>query len=444
MKSSKIQLNLYQVNQFAVFGFNSNYQQLEESQIYVKINYSILTGALLCLECDILVKCSELQFIANGLQLSALIIKSKDIIQLEKVNISYRFSCNSSSGIANQILKNIIQFSVNNVILTGYNDIVSSLNGYYSSKVDVDINIQLSQMYVCVDMATQRIGQTQKQIITSSVELQQCNLVCTDNQYYFYGLCQEIIQFSVLLSNDTVVCDHPFEFDNFSETCVCMFGYYLNDTVCVHVVSELSEITVNMQLLDSKLQAQIISSQIEMKQLIYNLEVEIQTTVSNISELIQSSYTNLQLDIINVNETLREQFNNLKTDVTQQFKLSSDQNTQTQSIINNFRGETSNELTRINAQINDNQLNIKNNFTQTNQKIDSVNTQINAVVTNNQFQTQIDLLKQQIQSISVSISQSMTNDQLIKIIKCIYYAGSYSGSSSSWYVSMMSQYGCAV
>ncbi|CAL6028293.1 Hypothetical_protein [Hexamita inflata] len=440
MKTSKIQLNLYQVNQFAVFGFNSNYQQLEESQIFVKINYSILTGALLCLECDIIVKHSDLQFIANGLQLSALIMKSKDTIQLENVNISYRFSCNSSSGIVNQIIKIITQFSINNVILTGHNDIVSSLNGYYSSKVDVDINIQISQMFVCVDIATQRIGQTQNLINISSVELKQCNLVCTENKYVIYGLCKEIMQFSVLLSNNTVVCEHPFEFDKFSETCVCMFGYYLNITNCVHVVSELSEITANMQLLDSKLQAQILTSQIEMKSLIFNLEVEIQTNISNLSDLVQGSYTNLDLDILNVNQTIHELFNDLKTDVTQQFKLSSDQNIMTYSIINNFRSETSNELTTIKAIINDNQqninnnfidlkqktsdnfsaintimnnnqLNIKNNFTQTNQKIDFVNTQINAVVTNSYFQTQIDLLKQQIQNISVSISQSMTSDQ---------------------------------
>ncbi|CAL5998299.1 Hypothetical_protein [Hexamita inflata] len=434
MKSSKIQLNLYQVNQFAVFGFNSNNQQLEESYISVKINYSILTGALLCLECDIFVKHSELQFIANGLQLSALIMKSKDIIQLENVNISYRFSCNSSSGIVNQILNNIIQFSINNVILTGYNDIISSLNGYYSSKVDVDINIQISQMFVCVDVATQRIGQTQNKIIISSVELQQCNLVCIDNQYVIYGLCKQIIQFSVILNNNTVACDHPFEFDNFSEICVCRFGYYLNITNCVNIVSELSKITANMQLLDSKLQAQIITSQVEMKSLIYNLEVEIQTTIQNLTDLVLGSYTKLELDILNVNETLHEKFNDHKTDVTHQFKLITDQNSMTQSIINTFRSETSDEFTIINALINDNQLkiknnfsdmkqqtsdnflalntlmdnnqlSIKNNFTQTNQKIDSVNTQINAVVTNTYFQTQIDFLKQQIQNISVSLGQ---------------------------------------
>ncbi|CAL5978828.1 Hypothetical_protein [Hexamita inflata] len=486
MKTSKIQLNLYQVNQFAVFGFNSNYQQLEDSQIFVKINYSILTGALLCLECDIIVKHSELQFIANGMQLSALIMKSKDIIQLENVNISYRFSCNSSSGIANQILNNIVQFSINNIILTGYNDIVSSLNGYYSSKVDVDINIQISQMIVCVDMATQRIGQTQNLIIVSSVELQKCNLVCRNNQYVIYGLCKEIMQFSVLLSNNTVACNHPFEFDNYSETCVCMFGYFLNITNCVHVVSELSAITANMLLLDSKLQTQILTSQIEMKSLIYNLQLEIYANISNLSDFVQGSYTNLELDISNVNETLHERFNNLKTDITYQFKLSSDHNTMTQSFINNFRSETSNELTTIKAIINDNQeniknnftdlkqqssdnfsvlntiinnnqlnnnnnftqissqisnlnsnmkmnfdlvitdvyntnMNIKNNFTQTNQKIDSVNTQINAVVTNSHFQTQIDLLKQQIQNISVSISQSMTSDQY----RCLLSASTY-------------------
>ncbi|CAL6113949.1 Hypothetical_protein [Hexamita inflata] len=244
MKSTKMQLNMYQVNQFAVFGFNSNNQILEESEIFVQINYSILTGALLCLECDIVIKNSELQFIAKGLQLSGLILKSKDVIQIENVNISYRFSCNSSSGIVNQISNYIRTFSINNVILIGYNDIVSSLNGYLSSKVDVDINIQINIMNICVDTVTQRIGQTSNLVNVSSIEQYTCSYVCNNNKFVTYGLCQEMVQFSVLLSNNTVICDHPFEYDTFANTCVCKYGFYLNISVCVHVISEFSEIVV--------------------------------------------------------------------------------------------------------------------------------------------------------------------------------------------------------
>ncbi|CAL6006404.1 Growth_factor receptor cysteine-rich domain superfamily [Hexamita inflata] len=443
MKSSKIQLNLYQVNQFAVFGFNSNSQILEESEIFVKINYSILTGALLCLECDIVIKHSELQFIASGLQLSALIMKSKDIIQIECVNISYRFSCNSSSGIVNQILYDIDIFSIINLTLTGYNDIESTLNGYLSSKVDVDINIQINIMYVCVDVDTQRTGQTLNFVNVSSSEFHTCTQVCSEDQYVTYGLCQNLLFLSTLLSNNTVICDHPFEYDYYSNTCVCKFGYYLNDTVCVHVISEFSQIVESVSLLDLKLEVAIQNTQIYME----SLQLELQSNIQNISNLVHNSYMNLKLDMTNINQTLNENLNDLQTNMTQQFKLSSDSNAITQVILNDFKSDTQNNFLLTKTLINDNQLNtknnftqtnsqisnlsaaiqnnfsqiitevyntnmnIKNNFTQTNQKIDSVNTQINAVVTNSYFQTQIDLLKQQISNISVSSNQSSTSSE---------------------------------
>ncbi|CAL5994184.1 Growth_factor receptor cysteine-rich domain superfamily [Hexamita inflata] len=481
MKSSKIYLNLYQVNQFAVFGFNSNYQILEESEIYVSINYSILTGALLCLECDIIIKQSNLKFLANGLQISALILKSKDIIQIENVNISYRFSCDSSSGIVNQILNDIITFLIDNVILTGYNDISSQYNGYLSSKVDVDIKIQINVMFICVDMATQRIGSTLNTINISSLELLQCNQVCDDYQFVIYGLCQEMIQFSVLLSNNTVICDHPFEFDQFSNTCVCKNGYYLNDTVCVNIISKVSLIITDMQLYDSKLQTEIYNTQIALKSLFNNLETEIQHNISNLFDIAVVSYTDLKQLIISTNNSLQENLNVLQSNVQLQFKLISDQNLISQAMITSFKSDTQNNFSAILTLLDNNQLNIKNNFTQTNflitnlntsmksnfdlvitdvqninlniknnftqtnQKIDTVNAQIGAVVTNSNFQTQIDLLKEQIQNISVSISQSMTSNQYRCLIMAAYI-GSFDArdnyASHQQYLFDMTYYGC--
>ncbi|CAL5978854.1 Hypothetical_protein [Hexamita inflata] len=477
MKSSKVKLNMYQVNQFAVFGFNSNYQTVEESVIYVRINYSILTGALLCLQCDIFIKQSELQFIANGLQLSALILKSKDIIQIENVTVSYRFSCNSSSGIANQIMYDVKIFQISNLILTGYNDIVSSLNGYFSSKVDVDVSIQLNTMKVCVDIVTQRVGQTLNIVKLSSVELLQCTQVCNENLYVMYGLCQEIVSFSTLLSNNTVICEYPFEYDSVSNSCVCSYGYYLNVTVCVHIISQLSLITTNMLLYDSNIQLQIINSQIELNSTIYNFELEIQANISNLSELVLGSYADLKQNIITTNELI--------TDITQQFRFVLDQNIATQTTIDSLKSEISSNFSVITTLMNKYQqdvnnnltvttskiinlntvmqasfdqvitdvkntnMNINNNFSQTNQNINSINAKMNAVVTNSMFQTQIDQLKQQIQNISVSISNSITSNQF-QCLMMAAWEGTYFSMKEPTndgiieYINYMAQYNCQV
>ncbi|CAL6089899.1 Hypothetical_protein [Hexamita inflata] len=471
---------------------------LIDSDIFVKINYSILTGALLCLECDIVIKHSDLQFIANGLQLSALILKSKETILIENTNISYRFSSNSSSGIVNQILNNIQAFSINNVVLTGYNDIQSALNGYLCSKVDVDIDILLNSMNICVDKQTQRVGQTQNLVQISNQESLQCIQVCNNNQYVTYGLCQQMIQFSTLLSNNTVMCIYPFEFNSILNECTCSQGYYLNITVCVNLVQELTQIISNMSILDLQMHSEITNVNIELKQMIYNLEDDIQSNISNLSEILVESYANLKQDINTTNGTLHENINSLRINFQQSLKQSNDLNSMTQTIIQNFRNESiynssvlNSKLNNINWLIDNNQMYIKSNFTQTqnqindlksliglsfdkvdttliqlksdisntnssinnlNNQVNTIKTQINSqndkintIVTYNQFQTQIDQLKQQIQSVSVSISQSMTSSQF-RCLMIAAYAGSTDYGSLNGlesYLGWMSEdYGC--
>ncbi|CAL5973517.1 Hypothetical_protein [Hexamita inflata] len=180
-----------------------------------------------------------------------------------------------------------------------------------------------------------------------------------------------------------------------------------------------------------------------MKSLFQNLELIIQTNISKLSNLVQDYHTDLQLDIVSVNETLHESLNNFRTNITQYFKLSSDQNTMTQYFINNLKNETSDKLSMINASINENQLNIKNNFTLTSQILDQVKSQINNVVTNSYFQTEINLLKQQMQNISSSVGQSMTNAQYRCIMIGLYYNNQYQSTGDVWkYGQTMSSQGC--
>ncbi|CAL6035049.1 Hypothetical_protein [Hexamita inflata] len=395
MQTSTLQLEMYQVHQFAVFGFNNFKQKTIDSEIFVKINYTVLTGALLCFECDIIVINTNLQFSARGLQLSALIFRSKDIIQLENVNISYRFSSNASSGIVNQILTNILQFTLNDIIIIGFNDIESQLNGYYFSRVESDFSIEQNQVVVCVDLETRRIGKTQKSIYITNQEVLQCNSVCQDNQYVTYGICQEQIKFSILLSNNTVICDFPFAYDQQSDSCICKYGYYLNISVCVNVIDYFSQIVINMSLVDKKLHGEIQSSSIELKSLFYNLEMEIQSNISNLSQLVFETYTDVKNDIQTTNFTLHSDITYIQNQMYLKFQQASEQNQQTQSIMNGFQNENQNKLNNLSSLINNVQADISNQFVTTQNQItdlksyvgtnfDQVDTSISAINSQNQ------------------------------------------------------------
>ncbi|CAL6081831.1 Hypothetical_protein [Hexamita inflata] len=181
------------------------------------------------------------------------------------------------------------------------------------------------------------------------------------------------------------------------------------------------------------------------------------------------SYTDLKQLIINTNGTLYDNLNDFQTDIQQQFLLVSNQNVMTQAIITSFKIDTTNNLSAITTLINNNQLSVKDNFFQTNSQITSVNTtiitninqvitdlqstniniinnfthtnaKINSLVTNNQFQTQIDLLKQQIQNISISVGQSMTSAQY----RCILLASYFCIGNWDYYLINMQNYGCPI
>ncbi|CAL5983933.1 Growth_factor receptor cysteine-rich domain superfamily [Hexamita inflata] len=338
MKSSKVQIDMYQVEQFAVFGFNSNNQYVQDSDIFVKINYSILTGALLCLQCDIVVKHSELQFIAKGLQLSALIMKSKDILQLDKVNISYRFSSNSSSGIINQIFYSMHTYVIDNLILTGFNDIISSYNGYFSSIVDADVTISLNNVQICVDSIVNRVGQVLKQVNITALEYFQCTSICPNNTFVTYGICQEQIKFSILLANNTVICDHPFEYDDQSNICICKNGYYLNITICVNIINQFSHIMTNITSLELKLQSQYPNIELLFQKLeheISNNITDLKTVMGTNFDQVDTALAGLKLDVVSANTS-----------------------------VNTLNSTMNIKFANMTSLINDNQLNIKNNFTQ--------------------------------------------------------------------------------
>ncbi|CAL6017798.1 Growth_factor receptor cysteine-rich domain superfamily [Hexamita inflata] len=217
----------------------------------------------------------------------------------------------------------------------------------------------------------ERVGIAEQSLNVIGTETKTCQYVCSGEEIVTFGICYNKIQFATTLENYTQICADPFNFDSLNNICVCQYGYYLNGSVCVNVINEFSEILLNISALDVKLHTEIQQTDFELKTIFYNLEKEILTNISNLSQFVFETYSDLKQDINTTNTTLHDTLNDLNTNMDLKFKLSSDQNIMTQSIINGFKTETlanfsvvNTKLGNLNSLITDNHLNVTKNFTQ--------------------------------------------------------------------------------
>ncbi|CAL6116348.1 Hypothetical_protein [Hexamita inflata] len=381
-KSSDIQLQMQQVSQFSVFGFNTQKQDIIDSDIFVTISYSILTGALICMQCNIDIQTSQLQFVAHGIQISALILKSIDTVQISKVNISFRFQSNFSSGIINQVNQSIAKFTISQSVLTGFNNFSSISNGYICSKLYVDITVEINSLSVCIEN-TSRFGFSSFIGSVTQSEIETC-AICKADNFVTYGLCQQQPQFSVLLLNSTVVCEHPFVFNDQMNVCECSYGFFLNNSFCVNVVQQLSITLKNNTIFENSMINEIQRTEMELKTTFVGLE---QLIMSNISDLVQIVNDNdflINNNIRSTNQTVHQNIIELRTENANEFS------TMTANIENKHILATTN-LVSVNttlknvldvqtALIVENQVNIKNGFIVLKDQVSDFRTNISSVL----------------------------------------------------------------
>ncbi|CAL6053739.1 Hypothetical_protein [Hexamita inflata] len=350
---------MQQVSQFSVFGFNTLKQDIIDSDIFVMINYSILTGALICMQCNIDIKKSQLEFIAHGIQISALILQSIKIVQITHVNISFRFKSNFSSAIVNSVNQTLTSFKIAQSIITGFNYQFSISNGYICSKMYVDVHIEMASLSVCIENMA-KFGTSSFTATQTELETVICANICKIPNYYItYGLCQQQPYFSTILSNETVICQHPFVFNDQNNLCECDFGFYLNVSFCVNVIEQFSISQKNATILENELRTEIQKTELELKTAFIGLE---QIIINNITALVQNMNDNdltISNNIISTNQTIHKNINDLRAENTNQFSITTGQ-------IENKHFQTTNhintEFNRLTTLINDNQENIKNNF----------------------------------------------------------------------------------
>ncbi|CAL6110565.1 Conserved_hypothetical protein [Hexamita inflata] len=232
-KQSQINVQMNSVNVFAVFGFNVNNQDIMHSTINISIKFSVITGALICLMCDIQVQNSSLSFIASGKQVSGVMIESMSKIFLKSTLLQFRFNSSLSSGIVN-LINQIVEITLTNITLTGYNFLQSSNNGLIVSDLKSNISVALDLAFTC--SATPITGNTNFSLILTNNFTQKCKICQTGS--LVYGICSDDLQFGQIV-NGNLQCVYPFEYYN--KKCQCASGYLLNVSVCIDLIKEIDK-----------------------------------------------------------------------------------------------------------------------------------------------------------------------------------------------------------
>ncbi|CAL6036802.1 Conserved_hypothetical protein [Hexamita inflata] len=241
-QQSVIEVRVYdmEVNTFSLFGLNTNNQIVRDSNISITIDFQVVVGALICIQCDINVYNSTLLFVGSGMQISGVILQALDSFRLQQTFIQFRLTGQNSSGLVNIILTSLTNFSIVDCKLAGSNLLYGYNNGYIASRVKANQSLNISTFKVCVD-TTPRFGNISAIIEIIGGDSVECE-ICGGIKVV-YGVCLEDLQHGQLV-NGSLQCVDPFQFiDN---ECVCKYGYLLNGSNCVNILSTIQNMSNNI------------------------------------------------------------------------------------------------------------------------------------------------------------------------------------------------------
>ncbi|CAL6069082.1 Conserved_hypothetical protein [Hexamita inflata] len=413
-QNSNIQVNMNYINVFAVFGFNLQTQNLTSCSINVTINFNVVSAALLCIKCDLNIDQSTLVFIATGQKLSGVLMESQKTIIITSTSIQYRFGSLQSSGIVNQINSTLSTFKLQNVKLTGFNFLNSSVNGYFVSQVNQTNTLTVINVQVCdyhdqnITILNQAFGVQNKPITVTGTETKQCASICP-TQLYTYGLCLNALELGE--KSNIQVCVFPFVYNG--EKCMCSEGYVLNLTTnglpgyCIDLVETLTNLDINISSNFSKMddQLQANTSYLE-TQLIANfteMNSRLALNTSKLDTRIHLNMTAATIRMNNLNATVISNFNNLTTSM-----ISNKSYLETQ-IINNFTLLNNNikaNVTQLNSQLSANQNYLEANLVSNFSLADS-NLARNTTELDNRIRANVTSLTNSINTLTVKVNDNL-------------------------------------
>ncbi|CAL6003490.1 Growth_factor receptor cysteine-rich domain superfamily [Hexamita inflata] len=386
--NSQIQSQINYVNVFAVFGFNIDNQIVLDCQVNISINFQVVKAALLCLQCNIMINQCSLSFIASGQYLSAVIISTHQTLILQNSTVEYRFDSSQSSGIVNQLNSTPKIFQILNVRLIGFDYINESMNGYIISHMNAFTQIYVTNFIVCTS-TLKSIAVKNAQYIQVGSEITKCIGICKIGQKVTYGLCLDsLILGELIMSNLTQYCVYPFQYD--SQQCVCVEGFYLNNTFCFNLINQLTMLDVSLMSNYTTMDTQLNFNTTNIENMLINnsiqtinnintnlsiLDNRLNTNISIFNTIFYALSTKQDQNNIDLNNNLFDNASYIETqlinnhssnDLSWQTQINN-LNTAFQNSKNNIEQQLTGNFTKLMVNLNQNTTTldqrIKNNFT---------------------------------------------------------------------------------
>ncbi|CAL6066458.1 Conserved_hypothetical protein [Hexamita inflata] len=233
---------------------------------------------------------------ASGNQLSAVTLKSMNVLVIDQCNIQYRFKSKYAAGIIQTLNTTNLSCIITNSAIIGYNLIVSEFNGYLISQAYVKSKIIVENVTICQDNTTNTFG-ISEQIVLVGIQKKFCENICKTG-IPTYGLCQDQIQ-NGIINEFTQICLYPFIF--LSNKCICDVGYTLNISRCVDILETLTQLDIQIASNVSQIYQNMQSNISKMNEIIlYNfntVDSRIYQNISNVNNLIANNVSQLYNDL---------------------------------------------------------------------------------------------------------------------------------------------------
>ncbi|CAL6058311.1 Conserved_hypothetical protein [Hexamita inflata] len=305
-KQTVIQLGIYSINVFAVFGFADNSHSISGGLINVSLNVNVSQAALVCMQCQLAVSDSQLVFIASGQVLSAVCTKVLSSMELTNTSVQHRFQSLQAAGIVSQISEPSLTVSLVDVKLNGYNSERSPGSGYLISKLSVSISVIIANLQVCATEGN-AVGSGLVYLQLNGDVLSTCLQSCPVGSFYSYGVCVAQLVHGEMQDNSTLACVDPFEFDGEAAECACKDGYVLNISHCIPIAISITNLDTTMKYLNNQTNTMV-------EQQKQHLESMIVGNTSMMSQYLNGNITNLSAS---VSQGLADAQNDLASSVTQ-------------------------------------------------------------------------------------------------------------------------------
>ncbi|CAL5971135.1 Growth_factor receptor cysteine-rich domain superfamily [Hexamita inflata] len=314
VKESNINVKLGRTNVFAVFGFELDDQDIQSSIINVTIDLSIVTGALVCLQCNLSVDSSTLVFAASGQKLSGIMATAGLFFLVSKSLLQFRLDGIYQSGLVNSVQREMAAFALQDSRMTGYFYHDGDQTGNLVVEVGAKTVLLASGFSICSNSAKDVASASDPAfwIISGSVG-NNCATIC-ESGFVTYGLCLSDLLNGVQ-SNGQASCLNNFEFDG--KDCVCEAGYVLNGSVCVNLVGYLTDTSISIDKVNTSLQLNDSIANNLLNNAVIQVDQNLLKQTLELQEVINLSYLYSGQKLSDVNDRLINDINSNLTSTNQ-------------------------------------------------------------------------------------------------------------------------------